>query len=237
MLRVLGAAQKREVKATQNLSIIVLFFVICWIPLYTTNCVKAFCNTCDVHPIVTYFFIILSHLNSAVNPILYAYHLRDFRAALKNLILRMFGREVARPLDTQNRQSIASQHHHRMQNMLEKRASMQPRIYIDSPIWLRQQQQHPPLSNQASAKTMFNANGGMALTCNLSNALRAVARVASSPTDSNREMSKIIEVPSNAERESSKVLNENNNSQVSMIANKISSQSSNLARFDKHHSR
>jgi hypothetical protein len=32
MLRLLSsAARKREVKATQNLSIIVLFFIICWI--------------------------------------------------------------------------------------------------------------------------------------------------------------------------------------------------------------
>uniref|UniRef100_A0A1B0GIX6 G-protein coupled receptors family 1 profile domain-containing protein n=1 Tax=Lutzomyia longipalpis TaxID=7200 RepID=A0A1B0GIX6_LUTLO len=92
MLRVLGAAQKREVKATQNLSIIVLFFMICWIPLYTVNCIKAFCQDCNVPPMMTFTFIILSHVNSAVNPILYAYHLRDFRAALKSLLLKMLGR-------------------------------------------------------------------------------------------------------------------------------------------------
>lgn len=35
MLRLLNsAAHKREVKATQNLSIIVLFFIICWIVSY-----------------------------------------------------------------------------------------------------------------------------------------------------------------------------------------------------------
>lgn len=88
MLRVLGAAQKREVKATQNLSIIVLFFIICWIPLYTINAVKAFCPQCDVSPTLTYCCIILSHLNSSFNPFLYAYHLKDFRTALHNLIFR-----------------------------------------------------------------------------------------------------------------------------------------------------
>ncbi|KAG8222642.1 hypothetical protein J437_LFUL011918 [Ladona fulva] len=83
MLRMLGAAQRREVKATQNLAIIVLFFILCWIPLYTINCIKAFCPDCPVEGPLTYFCIILSHLNSAVNPFLYAYHLRDFRAALR----------------------------------------------------------------------------------------------------------------------------------------------------------
>ncbi|XP_034231610.1 adenosine receptor A2a [Thrips palmi] len=87
MLRVLGAARKREVKATQNLSIIVLFFVLCWFPLYTINCVQAFCPQCYVPPAVLDFCIILSHLNSAGNPLLYAYHLKDFRAALRVLLL------------------------------------------------------------------------------------------------------------------------------------------------------
>lgn len=72
MLRLLNsAAQKREVKATQNLSIIVAFFMICWIPLYTINCINAFCKECFINEAVIYFGIILSHLNSAINPLLY----------------------------------------------------------------------------------------------------------------------------------------------------------------------
>uniref|UniRef100_A0A182K5Q3 G-protein coupled receptors family 1 profile domain-containing protein n=1 Tax=Anopheles christyi TaxID=43041 RepID=A0A182K5Q3_9DIPT len=91
MLRVLRAAQNREVKATQNLSIIVLFFMICWMPLHTINCIVAFCPQCHIHAPVMLFVITLSHLNSALNPLLYAYHLKDFRAALKKLILSIFG--------------------------------------------------------------------------------------------------------------------------------------------------
>ncbi|KAG8290175.1 G-protein coupled adenosine receptor activity protein [Homalodisca vitripennis] len=82
MLRVLGAARKREVKATQNLSIIVLFFMVCWIPLYTINFFQAYYPPWHAPSTVTFCCIILSHLNSAGNPLLYAYHLRDFRAAL-----------------------------------------------------------------------------------------------------------------------------------------------------------
>ncbi|OAD53737.1 Adenosine receptor A2b [Eufriesea mexicana] len=86
MLRLLGAARKREVKATQNLSRIVIFFIICWFPLYTINCIMAFCQKCRVHDVLMNFCIILSHLNSAGNPLIYAYHLKDFRAALKNFM-------------------------------------------------------------------------------------------------------------------------------------------------------
>jgi len=91
MLRMLGPVQKREVKATQNLSIIVLFFIVCWIPLYTINCVQAFCPDCNIPLELTNFCIILSHANSALNPLLYAYHLRDFRAALKSLLCCVLG--------------------------------------------------------------------------------------------------------------------------------------------------
>ncbi|XP_035774259.1 adenosine receptor A2a-like isoform X2 [Anopheles albimanus] len=91
MLRVLRAAQKREVKATQNLSIIVLFFMVCWMPLHTINCIMAFCPHCQICGAVMLFVITLSHLNSALNPLLYAYHLKDFREALKRLLLGLCG--------------------------------------------------------------------------------------------------------------------------------------------------
>ncbi|KAL1494014.1 hypothetical protein ABEB36_009687 [Hypothenemus hampei] len=91
MIRMLGVQQRNEVKATQNLSIIVLFFMICWIPLYTINCLIAFYKDFNVNSTFMLSCIILSHLNSAGNPLLYAYHLRDFQAALKAFFCNLFG--------------------------------------------------------------------------------------------------------------------------------------------------
>ncbi|KAI8128212.1 Adenosine receptor A2a [Lucilia cuprina] len=190
MLRVLGAARKRDVKATQNLSVIVLFFMICWIPLYTINCIKAFCPSCSIHPKLTLFCIILSHLNSAVNPVLYAYHLKDFRLALKNLILKILGIEIDQTLETQHRYSLASQH--RLQSMdVGMRNPMQTRIYIDSPIWLRQQQQ--------SLKSAQHVPKCGVVTPCLNNIHQTVAAVASVTTDIEREMWNIMEASSGAE--------------------------------------
>lgn len=93
MVRILGVHQTNEVKATQNLAIIVLFFMICWIPLYTINCILAFRPDFHVNSTFMLCCIILSHLNSAGNPILYAYHLRDFRAALKNFFCNLLGKK------------------------------------------------------------------------------------------------------------------------------------------------
>ncbi|XP_045132496.1 uncharacterized protein LOC123516859 isoform X2 [Portunus trituberculatus] len=102
---------RREVKAAKSLSIIVLFFMISWFPLYTINCVQAFCKHCTASSGVMFFTITLTHLNSAINPFLYAYHMHDFRAALKSFILHHI---LRRPLDPDlmiNR-SVASLHHH-----------------------------------------------------------------------------------------------------------------------------
>lgn len=133
MLRVLGAARKREVKATQNLSIIVLFFMVCWLPLYTQNCIVAFCPECYIPPKMTLVFIVLSHLNSAVNPLLYAYHLKDFRAALQSLICNMLGIKIQHA-DINYRFSNHSQN--RITTLLDKRnASLQPKKYIGRCTW------------------------------------------------------------------------------------------------------
>lgn len=134
MLRLLNsAAQKREVKATQNLSIIVAFFMICWIPLYTMNCINAFCKECLINETLIYFAIVLSHLNSAINPLLYAYHLKDFRGALFRLLTCTTEQEAAfRPSH-----SAASQN--RISSQVVQRRSFEARSYIDSPVWKREQ--------------------------------------------------------------------------------------------------
>ncbi|KAK7590852.1 hypothetical protein V9T40_002465 [Parthenolecanium corni] len=84
-VHILSEARRKEVKATQNLSVIVLFFILCWMPLYTINCIQAFCSECEVPTGVINSCIILSHLNSAGNPLLYAYRLSDFRSAFRSL--------------------------------------------------------------------------------------------------------------------------------------------------------
>lgn len=78
---------RREVKKARKLSIIVFFFMICWIPLYLSNTLEAFLISHQPAWLVD-TFIILSHLNSALNPILYAYHMRDFREAMKNFLCK-----------------------------------------------------------------------------------------------------------------------------------------------------
>ena len=75
-----------EAKAAKSISLIVLLFVVSWLPLYTTNTVMYFCPDCAVPSRLILAAIILSHFNSAVNPALYAWAIRDFRDGLVVLV-------------------------------------------------------------------------------------------------------------------------------------------------------
>lgn len=155
MLRLLNsAAQKREVKATQNLSIIVAFFMICWLPLYTINCINAFCRQCFINEYVIYFGIILSHFNSAINPLLYAYHLKDFRGAL----LRLFTCNSEH--DNFYHPSVINQQQQRVTSQINQRRAYQPKVYIDSPVWKHQQRQ-PPLETITESKKVIDGDSGI----------------------------------------------------------------------------
>lgn len=88
-----------------------------------------------VNETVLYFAITLSHFNSALNPLLYAYHLKDFRGALSRLF------HCTSQPDSFYRPSLISQQQQRINDHYASiRRNLEPRIYVDSPIYRRQQQ-------------------------------------------------------------------------------------------------
>ncbi|KAM9320332.1 adenosine receptor A2b [Gastrophryne carolinensis] len=79
---------QKEVNAAKSLSIIVGLFAFCWLPIHILNCITLFDK--DFHKTkpdwAMYMAIILSHANSVVNPIIYAYKIRDFRYTFRKII-------------------------------------------------------------------------------------------------------------------------------------------------------
>lgn len=81
---------QREIHAAKSLAMIVGIFALCWLPVHAINCASLFqpawakekpkwaMNTA----------ILLSHANSVVNPIVYAYRNRDFRYTFHKIISR-----------------------------------------------------------------------------------------------------------------------------------------------------
>ncbi|XP_035999286.1 adenosine receptor A2b [Fundulus heteroclitus] len=84
-----GLLQK-EIRAAKSLSIIVGLFAICWLPVHILNCLTLFYKDLRKPEVVMYVAIILSHANSAVNPIIYAYRIQDFRNTFRKILAQHF---------------------------------------------------------------------------------------------------------------------------------------------------
>ncbi|XP_007444717.2 adenosine receptor A2b-like, partial [Python bivittatus] len=81
---------QKEVSAAKSLAIIVGLFALCWLPLHILNCLTLFYpGFAESKPDwIMYLTIILSHTNSVVNPIIYAYRIRDFRHTFRKILSR-----------------------------------------------------------------------------------------------------------------------------------------------------
>ncbi|KAG7515872.1 adenosine receptor A2b [Solea senegalensis] len=81
---------QREIRAAKSLSIIVGLFAVCWLPVHILNCLTLFYKQLDKPKVVMYVAILMSHANSAVNPIIYAYRIRDFRNTFRKILAQHF---------------------------------------------------------------------------------------------------------------------------------------------------
>lgn len=84
-----GLLQK-EIRAAKSLSIIVGLFAVCWLPVHILNCLTLLYGELKKPDAVMYVAIILSHANSAVNPIIYAYRIQDFRNTFRKILAQHF---------------------------------------------------------------------------------------------------------------------------------------------------
>ncbi|GCC41576.1 hypothetical protein chiPu_0025710 [Chiloscyllium punctatum] len=82
-----AAGSWREMKTASSLFLVLVLFAICWLPLHLMNCVLLMCPQCPLPLPLLLTAIILSHANSAVNPVLYAFKMKAFRRAFKLMFL------------------------------------------------------------------------------------------------------------------------------------------------------
>ncbi|XP_071802631.1 D(5)-like dopamine receptor [Asterias amurensis] len=77
-------ASYSEYRAAKTIGLVVGAFLICWLPFFTMNLVRPWCNeTCDR---IRYVFFWISFLNSAMNPFIYAFTNSSFKVAFWKIL-------------------------------------------------------------------------------------------------------------------------------------------------------
>lgn len=79
---------RKELKLAKSLALVVFLFAVCWLPIHIMNCITFFCKSCQVPKYVMYVGIFMSHVNSALNPMVYAFRIKRFRISLLQIARR-----------------------------------------------------------------------------------------------------------------------------------------------------
>ncbi|XP_063300402.1 adenosine receptor A3-like [Pelobates fuscus] len=84
-----GLFYGKEYKTAKSLALVLLLFALSWLPLSFINCIAYFdpstTNSPSYGPILL-LAILLSHANSAMNPIIYAFKIKKFKDAYMKII-------------------------------------------------------------------------------------------------------------------------------------------------------
>lgn len=83
-----GRYYHKELKLAKSLALVVFLFTVCWLPIHTMNCITFFCPNCQVPKLAFYVGIFMSHVNSALNPMVYAFRIKQFRVTLFQIVRR-----------------------------------------------------------------------------------------------------------------------------------------------------
>ncbi|CAB3984937.1 octopamine receptor-like [Paramuricea clavata] len=76
----------KELKATKTISLVIGAFLACWLPFFVLSLLSKYCTKCTISFEVVIIVKWLHYANSALNPIIYSMHNRDFRAALQSIL-------------------------------------------------------------------------------------------------------------------------------------------------------
>lgn len=77
---------KKEVKAAITLAMIVFTFIILWMPGMICLLIIAVNKTKNINFNILEIATMLVHLNAAIDPLIYAYRMRNIREAMKMLL-------------------------------------------------------------------------------------------------------------------------------------------------------
>ncbi|KAL7828340.1 hypothetical protein SRHO_G00319740 [Serrasalmus rhombeus] len=101
----------KELKLAKSLALVLFLFAVSWLPLHILNCITLFCHDCEKPMFLIYIAILLTHGNSAVNPIVYAFRIKKFRMAFQRIWKQYFCCKEAPPIETQMSERLDKDHY------------------------------------------------------------------------------------------------------------------------------
>lgn len=101
----------KELKLAKSLALVLFLFAVSWLPLHILNCITLFCLKCENSKLLLYIAILLTHGNSAVNPIVYAFRIKKFRIAFQRIWKQYFCCKESPPIEMQMSERLDKDNH------------------------------------------------------------------------------------------------------------------------------
>ncbi|KAJ6657922.1 hypothetical protein lerEdw1_001712 [Lerista edwardsae] len=70
---------RQQFRTAKSLALVLFLFAVCWLPLCIMNCILYFLPNKKLPQVLMYAGILLTHSNSVMNPIIYAFRIKKFR--------------------------------------------------------------------------------------------------------------------------------------------------------------
>lgn len=78
--------RRSERKVTRLVVVMVLVFLICWLPFFVTNMVNLIHIIPETNTTIYFIIVILTYLNSCVNPFLYGFLSENFKRSFQKVL-------------------------------------------------------------------------------------------------------------------------------------------------------
>ncbi|XP_051997596.1 adenosine receptor A1 [Xyrauchen texanus] len=97
---------RKERRLANSLALVLVLFVVCWLPIHIMNTLNYYITS--LPSVAFHIGVLLSHANSAVNPIVYAFKIPKIKVAYKTILMKLTFSEQPADKSSQTLDNIGS---------------------------------------------------------------------------------------------------------------------------------